>query len=81
MKLKLALFLLLSFGAIVVPTSGQIEEAQYKCTFNTIYKEDCEIYDFSKPNCYPWNTSKCPDPDIILKVTACNVYTCTVSCP
>ncbi len=79
--MKLALFLLMSFGVIVVPNYGETVEVQYNCTFDTVLKGDCQIFDFSKPNCYPWNTSKCPDPEVILKVTACNVYSCTVSFP
>ncbi len=76
--MKLALFFLLSFGLIAVLqiTDSAFNVKGMSCKVQVVYKKGCEIFDFTKENCKPWATDMCPDPDVILKMSACDVFTC-----
>ncbi len=51
-------------------------DGQYTCREINVYKSSCEIFDFSAPNCFKWNTTQCPTPRI-QENTYCSIYSCS----
>ena len=76
--MKLALFFLLSFGLIIILKTSEsaFNVEEMSCKVEVIYMKGCEIFDFTKDDCKPWKKEMCPQPDVILKMSACDIFTC-----
>ncbi len=56
--------------------SLSIFHAKSICRVVTTFKKDCQHYDFTSENCYPWDLSQCPEPAVTNKWSHCNEYHC-----
>ena len=69
----MTVFSLLFFLAFVLVS---VETQKYKCFGRSIYVRNCKVYNYSAENCFKWDVSRCPTPDVRHQETHCIVYSC-----
>ena len=48
------------------------------CVLGYISQDTCYYFDFDAENCFPWNTTLCPEPVVAYRVKKCPSYECFV---
>ncbi len=49
---------------------------KYKCFGRSVYIRNCKVYNYGAPNCFKWDITGCPPPDVRHQETHCTLYTC-----
>ncbi len=73
-KLKMKCFFVLTF--LILSCSSETQK--HKCRLQFKYAKTCLFYNYEKPDCYPWDTTKCRISKRSHSEAKCPFYLCTV---